>query len=132
MQNSAYKRGAIAAELWLKLTRSARVANEVCVSWVLRQGLPGFIGYLPVPLASIAILSIAILCGLFIGTVVILCGIFIYMLCNIAVGGVEDSDDTDEPSGHQYRDGNDGFGMYSGPQNVTVTSSRIDRDDEED
>lgn len=41
MQNSAYKRGAIAAELWLKLTRSARVANEVCVSWVLRQGLRG-------------------------------------------------------------------------------------------
>lgn len=132
MKNSAFKRGVIAAELWLKLTKNARVANGVCIAWVLRQGLPSFIGYLPVPLASIAIMSTAILCGLFIGAVVILCGIFIYMLFKIAVGEVEDSDDADEPSGHQYRDGNDGFGMYSGPQNVTVTSSRIDRDDEED
>lgn len=132
MENLAFKRGAVAARLWLKFTKSARAANDVCVAWVSKHKLPKFIGYFPVPTACVAVFGIAIVCGFFIGTFVILGSLFVYMLCNIAVSDTENRDDTDELSGYQYRDGNDGFGMYSGPQSVTVTSTRTDRDDEDD
>jgi hypothetical protein len=135
MESSASKMGATTAVLWLRILKSVRAANSACTAWTSRQGLPAFIGRLPVPLACFAILTVSLICGFLIGSIVILFSIFIYMLCNFADNNVDDSDDsddTDELSGHQYREGNDGYGMYSGPQNVTVTSSRIDRDDEDD
>lgn len=135
MENSAFKRGTIAAGLWLKISKSVRSANADCIAWAKRNGLPAFVGCLPVPLACIAVLSVAVVCGFIISSILILFGMFVYMLSNLTVSNAdhsESSDDTDEPSGYQYRDGNDGFGMYSGPQNVTVTSSRIDRDEDDD
>ena len=131
MENSAFKRGGRAAAFWLKLSKSARAANSVCIAWTTRHGLPTFLGRLPIPIASLAILTLAIVSGLFIGTIFLLVAVFFYMLSNLAISGADDSDVTEEKSGHQYRNGNDGFGMYSGPQSVTVTSSRIDRDDDE-
>ncbi|WP_367165970.1 DUF3742 family protein [Kosakonia cowanii] len=130
MGDSAFKRGAHAAGLWRKLSKSARAANSACVEWAIRRGLPAFVGRLPVPITGIAILAIALVSGFFIGAVLLLGAIFLYILSNLAVTSVMDCEVTEEQNGHQYRDGNDGFGIYSGPQNVTVTSSRIDHDDD--
>ncbi|POW52747.1 DUF3742 family protein (plasmid) [Pantoea piersonii] len=132
MDNSAFDRGRRAAGFWLRLSKSAKEANDICISWTKRRGLPAFVGRLPVPIAGLMFLTFVALSGLFIGAILVIGAVFLYMLSNLSVTGAEDSDDTDELSGHQYRDGNDGFGMYSGPQNVTVTSTRIDRDDEDD
>ncbi|WLS81172.1 hypothetical protein Q3V30_22215 (plasmid) [Erwinia pyri] len=92
MENSAFKRGAIAAGLWLNFSKGARAADGVCAAWALRHGLPAFIGRLPVPLACFAILSVAVVFGILIGTIVILCGIFIYMLCNITLNTAVERD----------------------------------------
>lgn len=131
MENSAFKRGVRAAGFWLKISKSAKVANSTCVAWAIRHGLPAFVGRLPVPVTSFAILAVALLCGFFIGTFLLLGAIFLYMLSNLAVTSVLDRDVTEEQSGHHYRDGNDGCGMYSVPQNITVTSARVDRDEED-
>ncbi len=97
--------------------------------------MPSFIGRLPVPLIGIILAILVLMCGLVLGTIVLLSCVFIYMLSNIIIASSEDSDtsDTSEPlAGHQYRDGNEGFGMYSGPESANVTSSRLDLDDEDD
>lgn len=132
MDNSAFNRGRRAAGFWLRLSKSAKGANNICISWAKRRGLPVFMGRLPVPIAGFMFVTFVALSGLFVGAILVIGAVFLYMLRNLSVTGAEDSDVTDELSGHQYRDGNDGFGMYSGPQNVTVTSTRIDRDDEDD
>ncbi|WP_215845246.1 hypothetical protein [Candidatus Pantoea bituminis] len=132
MENSAFKRGASAAGFWLRFSKSARAANSTCVAWTLKHRLPTFIGRLPVPIACFAVLSLAVVGGMFVGTILVLGAIFLYMLSNLAISGAQDDDITERQSGHQYRDGNDGFGMYSGPQNVTVTSSRVDHNDDDD
>jgi hypothetical protein len=69
--------------------------------------------------------------GLVLGTIVLLSCVFIYMLSNIIIASSQDSDTSEPLAGHQYRDGNEGFGMYSGPESVNVTSSRLDLDDED-
>lgn len=132
MNNLAFDRGRRAAGFWIRLSKSAKSANDICISWTKRRGLPAFMGRLPVPIAGFIFLTFVALSGLFIGTILVIGAVFLYMLSNLSTTGAEDSDDTDELSGHQYRDGNDGFGMYSGPQNVTVTSSKIDHEDEDD
>lgn len=132
MENSAYRRGTIAAKLWLRFTKSAREANSVCVAWALRHGLPAFIGRLPVPLTCLAILCGAIICGLLVGTIVILSGIFIYMLCNITFNSAEEQNDQNTAYGTEWRNGNEGAGIYTGSSRPGATSSRVDNyeDDE--
>lgn len=131
MENSAFKRGKHAARFWLKISKGIKAANSACMLWTKRRGWPTFLGRLPVPIAVFALLAFVAVGGLFIGTAFLIGAIFIYMVSNLAVTDANDSDVTEEQSGHQYRDGNDGYGMYSGPQNVTVTSARIDRDDDD-
>lgn len=94
--------------------------------------MPSFIGRLPVPLIGIILATLVLMSGLVLGTIVLLSCVFIYMLSNIIIASSEDSDTSEPLAGHQYRDGNEGFGMYSGPESVNVTSSRLDLDDEDD
>lgn len=133
MENSAFKRGAIAAGLWLKFSKGARAANGACAAWALRHGLPAFIGRLPVPLACFAILSVAVVCGILIGTIVILCSIFIYMLCNITLNAAVERDNQNTAYGTEWRNGNEGAGIYTGSSRPGATSSRVDNsEDDED
>lgn len=93
--------------------------------------MPSFIGRLPVPIIGIILTIFVLMSGLVLGTIVLLSCVFIYMLSNIIIASSEDSDTSEPLAGHQYRDGNEGFGMYSGPESVNVTSSRLDLDDED-
>ncbi|MEN4527220.1 DUF3742 family protein [Pantoea agglomerans] len=135
VNKTAFKRGAKAAAFYKSVSRTAKTLNSASVSWTVRHGMPSFIGRLPVPLIGIILAILVLMCGLVLGTIVLLSCVFIYMLSNIIIASSEDSDtsDTSEPlAGHQYRDGNEGFGMYSGPESANVTSSRLDLDDEDD
>lgn len=93
--------------------------------------MPSFIGRLPVPIIVIILTIFVLMSGLVLGTIVLLSCVFIYMLSNIIIASSQDSDTSEPLAGHQYRDGNEGFGMYSGPESVNVTSSRLDLDDED-
>lgn len=133
MENSAFRRGAIAARFWLKFTKNARAANSVCVAWALSYGLPAFIGRVPVPLTCFTILCIAIVCGLFVGAIVILSGIFIYMLCNITLNSAEEQKGQNTAYGTEWRNGSEGAGIYTGSSRPGATSSRVDNyEDDED
>ncbi|MGC8427391.1 hypothetical protein [Mixta calida] len=132
MENPAFKRGKHVARLWLRLSKGIKVANSACMLWTLKRGLPAFLGRLPVPIAVFTLFTFMAVGGLFIGAAFLVGAIFIYMVSNLAVADANGSDVSEGQSGHQYRDGNDGFGMYSGPQNVTVTSARVDRDEDDE
>lgn len=132
LNNIAFNRGVRVAKHCKKLTSSASFLNTACLRWTDKRGLPAVMGRLPVPIAVFAILTVVIVSGLFIGSVFLIGTAFIYMLSNLVITHAEDNDAAEEHSGHQYREGNDGFGMYSGPQNVNVTSSRIDSDEDDD
>lgn len=132
LNNTAFNRGVRMAKLCKKLTTSASFLNTACLRWTDKRGLHAVMGRLPVPIAVFAILTVVIVSGLFIGTALLIGTAFIYMLSNLVITRAEDNDAAEEQSGHQYREGDDGFGIYSGPQNVNVTSSRIDSDEDDD
>ncbi|MCX2202029.1 DUF3742 family protein [Pantoea agglomerans] len=132
VNKTAFKRGAKAAAFYKSVSRTAKTLNSASVSWTVRHGMPSFIGRLPVPLIGIILAILVLMCGLVLGTIVLLSCVFIYMLSNIIIASSEDSDTSEPLAGHQYRDGNEGFGMYSGPESANVTSSRLDLDDEDD
>lgn len=132
MNKTAFKRGAKAAAFYKSVSRTARTLNSASVSWTEQRGIPSFIGRLPVPVIVVILTTLIVMSGLILGIVVLLSCVFIYMLSNIIIASSEDSDTSEPLAGHQYRDGNEGFGMYSGPESVNVTSSRLDIDDEDD
>lgn len=134
MDNSAFNRGRRAAGFWLRLSKSARAANNICIAWAVRRGLPAFLGRIPVPLACFVSLCIAVACGIIFGTIIIIGGIFVYMLCNIAISGEDGCSDDYTPSyGTEWRDGYEGTGIYTGSSMPGATSSRVDNyEDEED
>ncbi len=133
MENSAFKRGASAAGIWLRFTKTARTANSACVTWALRHHLPAFLGRAPVPVACFVILSVAIISGVFVGGAVILVSIFIYMLCNISFNSDHERENQNSTYGTEWRNGNEGAGIYTGSSRPGATSSRVDNyEDDED
>lgn len=46
MDNSAFNRGRRAAGFWIRLSKSAKAVNDICISWAKRRGLPVFMGRL--------------------------------------------------------------------------------------
>jgi len=133
MDNSAFNRGRRAAGLWLRLSKSARTANNICIAWAIKRGFPAFLGRIPVPLACFVALCIAVACGVIFGTIIIIGGIFVYMLCNIAISGEDDYSDDHAPSyGTEWRNGSEGTGIYTGPEHGPGPSYRVDIEDDED
>ncbi|VGB99450.1 Uncharacterised protein [Klebsiella pneumoniae] len=133
MDNSAFNRGRRAAGLWLRLSKSARTANNICIAWSIKRGFPAFLGRIPVPLACFVALCTAVACGVIFGTIIIIGGIFVYMLCNIAISGEDDYSDDHAPSyGTEWRNGSEGTGIYTGPEHGPGPSYRVDIEDDED
>ncbi|HFD2936433.1 TPA: hypothetical protein ACF21D_004935 [Klebsiella quasipneumoniae subsp. similipneumoniae] len=133
MDNSAFNRGRRAAGFWLRLSKSARTANHICIAWAIKRGFPAFLGRIPVPLACFVALCTAVACGVIFGTIIIIGGIFVYMLCNIAISGEDDYSDDHAPSyGTEWRNGSEGTGIYTGPEHGPGPSYRVDIEDDED
>lgn len=133
MKNTAFNRGVKAASLWQRFTQLARNTHAGCITWAARRGLPGFAGRLPVPVACITLISVAIACGLVIGTMLLLASAFSYMMCNISLKNDEDYSCENVSYGTEWRSGNEGSGIYTGSSRPGATSSRVDNfDDEED
>ncbi|MBK0127826.1 hypothetical protein IAE30_29225 [Pantoea sp. S61] len=132
MKNPALNRGVKATTLWQRFTQLARKTHAGCITWAARRGLPDFAGRLPVPLACITLISVAIACGLFIGAILLLISALAYMLCNISLSGDEDDYREEVTYGTEWRNGDEGTGIYTGPENGPGPSYRIDTDDYDD
>lgn len=132
MKNTAFNRGIRAANLWQSISKLGRSAHSGCIRWAVSRGLPRFAGQLPVPLTCIVIVSAAIACGIIFGTIVLLFTAFVYMLSNIALNGDEDDHHEDAAYGTEWRSGNEGTGIYTGPEHGPGPSYRIDTDDYDD
>lgn len=132
MKNNAFNRGIKAAEVYQKLSKTARLMNTACLNWAYRRGLPPFVGLLPVPIACLSLLTAAIVSGLIIGCIFLLVAAFIYMLCNISLKDSNGTSQSRSTTGTEWRDGYEGSGIYTGSARAGATSSRIDNYDDED
>jgi len=134
MNNKSFKRGVQAASGYKKLTKTAQILQDTSERWASRHGLPSFVGRLPVPILIALLITILLFSGLLIGGVILLIAAFVYMLTNITINPSDEDYGSRDSSygGHEYRDGPEGFGLYSGPDDINVTSGRVDWDDDED
>lgn len=135
MSSTAYARGAKAASVWKRLSRVYFDADDRFAAWAESKKIPELIGKSVVPFSVLTLLTLVIVAGFAIGTVIIIVAAFVYMVRHIQLSELDDLDTTSSNSscaaGGQFRSGNDGDGFYSGPDDITVTASRLDREDDD-
>ncbi|WP_455845893.1 hypothetical protein [Pantoea agglomerans] len=135
MSSTAYARGKKAASVWKRLSRVYYNADDRFAAWADRKKISASIGKSVVPFSVLLIMTLAIVAGFALGAVIIIVAAFVYMVRHIQLSALDDLDSTSSPSscaaGGQFRSGNDGDGFYSGPDNITVTASRLDREDDD-
>ncbi|MFZ4213696.1 hypothetical protein ACOZB2_19975 [Pantoea endophytica] len=135
MSSTAYGCGTKAASVWKRLSRVYFDADDRFVAWAERKKIPALIGKSVVPLSVLILLTLVIVAGFALGTVIIIVAAFVYMVRHTLLHALDDLDTTSCKSscaaGGQFRSGNDGDGFYSGPDDITVTASRLDREDDD-
>lgn len=122
-QFAAIQRGIKLAGFWKKTRRRVSQWDAICVHWAKSRGLPGWLGHVPIVLAIVLSITAAILSGLLIGVVIA----FVWMaIVGIFSTSNANEDDCSEAksNGPGYRDGIDGYGYYSGSDDLT--SERLD------
>lgn len=136
MDSSAYERGIKAASAWRRLSNVYLDADTRFTSWADSKGIPGAIGKSLVPFSVLILLSLALVAGFVIGAIIIAVAGFAYMFCYIQLNTLNNLGKTSSSSscasGGDYRNGNDGDGFYSGPDDTNVTSARLDKDEDDD
>ncbi|WP_337024740.1 MULTISPECIES: DUF3742 family protein [unclassified Pantoea] len=135
MSSTAYARGTKAASVWKRLSRVYYDADDRFAAWADRKKIPASIGKSVVPFSVLILLTLVLVAGFALGTVIIIVAAFVYMVRHIQLSALDDLDTTSSNSsgaaGGQFRSGNDGDGFYSGPDDITVTASRLDREDDD-
>ncbi|WP_201252644.1 DUF3742 family protein [Pantoea sp. S62] len=135
MSSTAYARGTKAASVWKHLSRVYFDADDRFAAWAERKKIPASIGKSVVPVSVLLLMTLAIVAGFAFAAVIIIVAAFVYMVRHIQLSGSDDLDSTSSNSscaaGGQFRSGNDGEGFYSGPDDITVTASRLDREDDD-
>jgi len=135
MSSAAYTRGTKAASVWKRLSRVYYDSDNRFATWADRKNIPASIGKSAVPFSVLILLTLAIVAGFAIGTVIIIVAAFVYMVRHIQLSALDALDTTSSniscAAGGQFRSGNDGDGFYSGPDDITVTASRLDREDDD-
>ncbi|WP_036619964.1 hypothetical protein [Pantoea sp. GM01] len=135
MNSTAYARGTKAASVWKRLSRVYHDADNRFAAWAARKKIPASLGKSVVPFFVLVLLTLVIVAGFALGTIIIIAAAFVYMVRHIQLNALDDMEATSSNSscaeGGQFRSGNDGDGFYSGPDDITVTASRLDRDDDD-
>ncbi|WP_261436365.1 hypothetical protein [Serratia ficaria] len=127
-QQHAYQRGVRMANLWKRVKSTILRWDAFCVTKARSYKLPGWIGHFPIAIALIASLAAALLGGLAIAGCLLFIWAIAFILQQIPPTSPQTTDseyfdsDTNE-SLTEYRDGNQGFGLYCGEY-------RIDQEDE--
>ena len=136
MKKAAFERGAKAASFYKKITKTARVLNAGSVEWAERHKLPKFLGRLPVPAGITVLLAFALAAGLVVGGVVLLSAVFVYMLSNIVIQKNNEKTSIfgrpESYGGAEYKNGSNGYGYYTESSDGSVTSYKVDIEDEDD
>lgn len=135
MSSTAYARGTKAASVWKRLSRVYYDADDRVAAWAEKKRIPVSIGKSVVPFSVLLLLTLVIVAGFALGTIIIIAAAFVYMVRHIQLNALDDMDATSSNNscaeGGQFRSGNDGDGFYSGPDDITVTASRLDREDDD-
>ncbi|MGK3131383.1 hypothetical protein ACCW76_19535 [Pantoea sp. C8B4] len=136
MSSSAYDHGIKAASVWKRLTSVYSDADSRFTAWAESKGIPVVIGKPLVPFSSLLLLAIVLIAGFAVSAVIIAAAAFVYMVRYIQLNASEDmrsaSSNNSTSTGGQFRSGNNGDGFYSGPDDITVTSARLDKDEDDD
>ncbi|RAT17399.1 hypothetical protein AU490_13765 [Lonsdalea populi] len=127
-QQHAYQRGARVARLWKKVKGSVLHWDERCVTWANKKHLPTWIGHAPI-IIFIAFFISTIVFG---GLIIAVCFLFIFAVACITQNPSQSQTVADETEtkdcGSCYRNGNQGYGLYSGPEDL-VSSYRMDQEE---
>ncbi|MGP0837999.1 hypothetical protein [Serratia sp. CY85251] len=122
----AYQRGIKAARLWKRLKGTILRWDQLCVSKARAQKLPGWIGHGPMAIALIASVAIIVFGGIVIIGCMLLISAIAYIFQHVGQSNYDadhfDSNTDNKPL-TEYRDGDQGYGLYSG-------SYRMDLDDD--
>lgn len=136
MDSSAYEHGFKVASFWKRMTCVYNDANSRFTAWAKGKGIPVAIGKSLVPFSALFLLALALIAGFAVGVLIIAAAGLIYMVRYIQLNSLDDMDEASSnntsSTGGQFRSGNDGDGFYSGPDDITVTSARLDKDEDDD
>jgi hypothetical protein len=124
----AVQRGIKLAGFWKKTRRLISKWDRICVHWAKSRGLPGWLGHVPIVLAIMLSVVTALLGGLLIGLVIAFVWMAIVGLQSTEDDYVKDECLKNRSTSSEYRNGNQGYGLYSGPEDL-VTSYRMDCDE---
>jgi len=122
-QFAAVQRGIKLAGLWKKTRRRVSQWDAICVHWAKSHGLPGWLGHVPIVLAVVLSIIAAVLGGLLMSVVIAFVWMAIVSLFSASNANEDDYSEA-KSSGPGYRDGIDGYGYYSGSDDLT--SERLD------
>lgn len=123
-QGAAIQRGIKAAALWKKIRNGVAKWDIIFVGWAKSHKLPGWLGHIPIALTIMFSVASILLGGLLIGLVVTFVWMAIVGLSSIPDRPSYDHDDTRDDS-PQYRNGDQGLGLYSGPDDL-ISSYNMD------
>ncbi|EBP8102462.1 hypothetical protein AOS06_06180 [Salmonella enterica] len=127
---NAQARGARAARLYKRAKSKLISLDHFCVQKAREHKLPAWTGHLPVTTLT-GILFAAVIFG---SLLFVSLGLFIFALILVTswTGKRTNSADSwsDNSWGSSMRDGSEGFGLYTGPENSHIPTSRIDNEDD--
>jgi hypothetical protein len=117
----AYTRGVRAAGIWKRLKHTLINWDQRCIAWAKNHNVPVWVGRVPFVTAIFVSLI-----GLITGGFVVVCIVaFIWAIAFILQSvDLNSIDDDSKPTGPGYRYGQDGYGYYSGSDDIT--SEKID------
>ncbi|QLS53466.1 hypothetical protein HV314_04560 [Citrobacter sp. RHBSTW-00887] len=120
-KNRAWNRGARLAILYKQMKVNLLNLDKICVTLAKKNRIPTWIGHMPLILVFAGTLA-----GLLtVGFVISACLIFLLCITFIAKNVSSSApDDDDSSTGPGYRYGKDGYGYYTGSDDIT--SEKLD------
>ncbi|MGR7482817.1 hypothetical protein [Klebsiella aerogenes] len=117
----AYTRGVRAAGIWKRLKHTVASWDQRGAAWAKNHNIPVWIGRVPLVAAILISLTGLIAGGFIVAFIVAFIWAMAFILQNVDLNSI---DDDSKPTGPGYRYGQDGYGYYSGSDDIT--SERID------
>ncbi|MEL5565960.1 MULTISPECIES: hypothetical protein [Serratia] len=127
-QYHAYRRGVRMASLWKRLQDTILKWDSFWLTKARNYNLPAWLGHMPVAVALLGSLTIMLVGGAIITGALLFIWAIAFILQSIASQAFDDSDSNKQATS-EYRNGDQGFGLYSGPDSL-ITSHRMDNEED--
>lgn len=126
----AYVRGRKVAIIWKSLKKIVSTRDQLCVAWAKNHKLPAWIGHLPIISTVLISLAGLIVGGVAIASMIVFIWALAYILQHIGSSPNSSHDSHESYSASpEVRAGSEGYGLYSGSDELT--SYRMDKDYDE-